>query len=302
MAKILGFTNNFGEDWFVSSEYATKEIQDIPDPEGGHALNAPTSIPSPFARMDLVRKSFQNIGETPQLTFFQRGKKVVASKEDEKTVSQCLDLAELLFFHDNFKNAIEIIEWNRISQIANLKQSSNPGHQKLGDVLDMYLRQDAGAFNFDLLDSIYIIKYNYKVIGGTSPLTLLFNTANDGAALNLKSTKGKTFFKDIVPLYERDEDFQKYLYLLFESDSRLKERMYAFAEYLKKNLDILSSVNDKLYRAINTQNITDLNHLHTNLFTKDAGQVVEVFGVPFKIMDLTKIPVNDSDFKICVWK
>jgi len=298
MAKILGFTNNYGEDWFVSSEYGTREIQDIPDPEGGHALNAPTSIPSPFARMDLVRKSFQNISESPNLRFYQRGEKVVASKEDERTVSQCLDLAELLFFYENYKDKLEIIEWNKVGQINNLKKSDNPGHKKLGDVLDMYLRQDAKSFNFNSLNSIYIIKYNHKVIGGTSPLTLFFNTANTGATLNLTSTKGKIFFKDIVPLYDRDEAFQKYLHLLFQSEPILGEKMRAFAEYLNKSLQYLSNHNESLYTTLNTLKNSDLNANYASLNTKVAGQVVEVFGVNFKTIDSTSIPVHESDFLI----
>lgn len=298
MAKVLGFTNNYGEDWFDSSPYGTKEIQEIPDPEGGHALNALTSIPSPFARMDLVRKSFQNIGESPGLGFFQRAEKVVASKEDEKTVSQCFDIAELLFFYDNYKDKLEILAWNKEEQLNKLTESTNSGHQKLGDVLRMYLRQDAKSFNFELMSNIYIIKYNHKVIGGTSPLTLFFNTANDGADLKLVSTKGKVFFKDIVPLYERDEDFQKYIYLLFKSESLLADKMKAVKEYLNKNLEILSKVKPALFTALNSLKISDLNTNYSNLYTRDAGQIVEVFGVGFKTIDASKIPVDESFFVI----
>lgn len=299
MAKILGFTKIYGEDWFPSSQYGTNEIQDIPDPEGGHAINAPTSIPSPFARMDLVRKSFQNIGDSPELKFHQRGETVVASKEDERTVSQCLDLAELLFFYENFKDKIEILEWNKTKQINQLKDSDNPGHNKLGDVLDMYLRQDAKAFNFDAMQSIYIVKYNHKVIGGTSPLTLFFNVSADDLDLNLTSTKGKTFFKDIVPLYERDSEFQKYIYLLFKSAPILGDRMLAFQEYLNRNLDIIRKTkNQTLYNELNTLNVADLNANYSGLYTRDAGQVVEVFNVNFKTIDAAKIPVHESDFII----
>ena len=299
MAKILGFTKIFGEDWFPSSQYGTNEIQDIPDPEGGHAINAPTSIPSPFARMDLVRKSFQNIGDTPELKFHQRGETVVASKEDERTVSQCLDLAELLFFYENFKDKIEIVEWNKTKHINKLKESNNPGHNKLGDVLDMYLRQDAKAFNFDAMQSIYIIKYNHKVIGGTSPLTLFFNVSADDLDLNLTSTKAKTFFKDIVPLYDRDSEFQKYIYLLFKSAPILGEKMLSFQEYLNKNLDIIGKSNNQtLYNELNTLNVSDLNTNYSSLYTRDAGQVVEIFNANFKTIDSAKIPVHDSDFVI----
>lgn len=298
MSAIIGFTDNGGEDWFISAQYGTKEIQAIPDPEGGHALNAPTSIPSPFARMDLVRKSFENIGQSPRLGFYQRGETVVASREDERAVSQCLDLAELLFFYENFKDRIEIIEWNKQHQVKTLIDSPNPGHRKLGDVLDMYLRQDAGSFNFHALNSIYIIKCNHQVIGGTSPLTLFFNAANRSGSLNLISTKGKAFFSDVVPLYERDPEFQKYIYLLFRANPDLGEKMKAFQEYLNKNLNILSTSAPTLFNALNTLKTSDLESNYQSLYTKDAGQVVEVFDVAFKILDSNKIPVDQSDFVI----
>ncbi|MGN7986146.1 hypothetical protein ACTJKC_02340 [Pedobacter sp. 22226] len=298
MSAIIGFTGNGGEDWFVSAQYGTKEIQAIPDPEGGHALNAPTSIPSPFARMDLVRKSFENIAQSPKLGFYQMGETVVASREDERAVSQCLDLAELLFFYENFKDRVEIIRWNKQQQVDALKESSNAGHRKLGDVLDMYLRQDAGSFNFNELNNIYIIKHNHRVIGGTSPLTLFFNAANRSDSLNLISTKGKAFFSDVVPLYERDAEFQKYIYLLFKSSPELGEKMKAFREYLSKNLTILSSLEPSLYNTLNTLKMSDLASNYQSLYTKDAGEVVEVFGVAFKILDPGKIPVDQSDFVI----
>ena len=300
MSKILGFTKNGGEDWFISSEYNNKEIQGIPDPEGGHALNAPTAIPSPFARMDLIRKSFENIVENSNLEFLQKDSKVLASKEDEKSVSQCLDLAEILFFFDNYKNKIEIVEWEKATQINQLKNSEELGHRRLGEVLELYLLQDASAFNFDEMRSIYLIKYDHQVIGGTSPLTLFFSAARDISNLNLKSGKGTTFFKDIVPLYKREENFQKYLYLLFKNYPHLGNKMKAFQEYLNRSLQKLNTSNPKLYSELNSLNLSDLQSNYSDLNTNNAGQVVEVLGVALKTIDPNVVykTIQQSDFII----
>lgn len=286
MSKVLGFTNNGGEDWFNSSPYGNKEIQGISDPEGGHAMNAPTSIPSPFARMDLIRKSFENIVESKTLEFMQQGKRVMVSKEDEKMVSHCLDLAEMLFFYHNYKNSIEIIEWDMSTQINSLKSSPELGHKRLGEALDLYLKQDALTFNFDAMKSIYIIKYNHQVIGGTSPLTLFFPTAKDISGFGLKSSKGTTFFKEIIPLYKRDENFQKYLYLLFKNNPQLGERMKAFQEYLNKSLEALNKPDtQKLFSELNSLNTSDLASNYTDLNSGIAGHSVEVLGVSLKTID-----------------
>ena len=284
MSKILGFTNNGGKDWFTSSQYGNREIHGIPDPEGGHTLNPPTSIPSPFARMDLVRKSFENIVESPDLRYHQHNNRVIASKDDEKSVSECLDLAEILFFYNNYKSKIEIIDWNRTTQIDNLKSSLEIGHKRLGEVLELFLNQDANSFNFDDVKCIYLIKYNHEVIGGTSPLTLFFSTAKDFSNLNLKSSKGTTFFKNIVPLYERDESFQKYLYLLFKNNSQLGNKMKAFDEYMSKSLKFLQINNATLFSDLNSLQSAEINN-YIDLHTSNAGQVVESLGAVLKTID-----------------
>lgn len=300
MSKILGFTKNGGNDWFNSSSYGNKEIQGIPDPEGGHALNAPTSIPSPFARMDLVRKSFENIVESPNLLFSQQSNKVIASKEDEKLVSQCLDLCEILFNYNNYKNKLEIIEWNKSTQIAILKKSSDQGHRRLGEALDLFLTQDADSFNFNDLRSFYLVKYNHKVIGATSPLTLFFSTGNDLSVLGLKSSKGENFFSDVVPLYNRDDEFQKYLYLLFKGNNILSSKMKGFQEYLSKSLQYLGNINPNLYSELNSLNASDINSNYINLSASKAGHYVEVLGVPLKTVDPNLIlkAIQKSDFVI----
>ncbi|RZL46335.1 MAG: hypothetical protein EOP00_15310 [Pedobacter sp.] len=300
MSKILGFTNNGGNDWFNSAPYGNKEIQGIPDPEGGHALNAPTSIPSPFARMDLVRKSFENIIESPNLLFLQERNRVIASKEDEKLVSQCLDLCEILFNYSIYKNKIEIIEWDKTLQIDNLKRSIDKGHRRLGEALELFLLQDANTFNFNDVRSFYLVKYNHEVIGGTSPLTLFFSVGKDISNLELKSSKGKSFFSDIVPLYERDENFQKYLYLLFKSNADLGSKMKAFQEYLVKSLKFLGGINPVLFSELNTLNPTDLNNNYVSLNTNNAGQIVEVLGVHLKTVDPNLLikSIQKSDFII----
>ena len=109
MSKIFGYTKKGGKDWFSSDAYSDKEIEAIKDPEGGSEISLPTAIPSPFARIDLVKTAFRNIAKTPDLKAYTKDGNVISSKDDEKLVSDALDLTEMLFNIDSIKERIKII-------------------------------------------------------------------------------------------------------------------------------------------------------------------------------------------------
>ena len=68
MPYLLGYHKlKEGEDFFPSNFYSKVQIEAIPDPEGGNIKRPPTSIPSPFAAIDLTRTAFKRIIESPDL-------------------------------------------------------------------------------------------------------------------------------------------------------------------------------------------------------------------------------------------
>jgi hypothetical protein len=216
MSKIFGYTKKGGQHWFSSDAYTDKEIESIKDPEGGSEISLPTAIPSPFARIDLAKTAFRNITKSPTLKAYTKDGNVVSGKDDEKLVSDTLDLAEMMFNIDSIKDKIKIIVWDKEAEINKLKNSANKAHRQLAETLELYLEQDKESYNFDLLNRLYLIEYNHKIIGCTSPATLFFATANDLTHAQIKLTKNYTTFDDeYTPLYERDIEFQKYFYLLF---------------------------------------------------------------------------------------
>ena len=89
MSKVLTYHDQSnGQHWFKYGHYAKKEIEAIKDPERGETDKAPTSIPSPFAQMDLVKTAFRNINNSKDL----KGTRI-----DFKLISHCLDIGELFF-------------------------------------------------------------------------------------------------------------------------------------------------------------------------------------------------------------
>lgn len=298
MPKVLTYHNlTHGEDWFKAAPYGKRQIEAISDPEGGETEAPPTSIPSPFARIDLVRTAFKNIIKDKKL----RGEKI-----DRKLVSDCLDVGEIFFNIDYLKDRIRIIPWDQKKDLATLLNSSNQHHRRLGEVLQLYLRQDAHAYNFDKLQRMYIIQYHYKAIGGTSPSTLFFPSANDLSFVDVPLEKNRLFSGEYKPLYERSAAFQKYMYALLKffrsAGSETPDFRSCFkevADYLDANLEIIRMQQPQLYEEINQLSITSFYDHYAELDTGAAGDLVELLGFPLRKKKIEISSVTDtSDFVI----
>jgi len=300
MNKIFGYTENNGNDWFVSAPYHDREIERIKDPQGGNVISLSTAIPSPFARIDMVKTAFKNISQTPNLKEYKLGGNVLASREDEKLVSDSLDLSELIFNIDNISE-LRIITWDKNTSLNALKNRSLK-QKRFADTLELYLEQDKESYNFSLVRRIYLFEYKHKIIGGTSPVTLVFPSANDLSFAQMKLTTNDTLFDDkYSPLYSRDSEFQKYIYLLFKAYPILTEKMSGFSEYLRKNLEILDSVNHKLYEEIHSLRIENFISDYSELDTGLKGDVIDVIiGVNLKKRKKTDFisAASNSDFVI----
>ncbi|MDE0470534.1 MAG: hypothetical protein OXH57_01225, partial [Ekhidna sp.] len=286
MNKIFGYTKKGGQHWFQSDAYLDKEIESIKDPEGGSISSLPAAVPSPFARIDLVKTAFRNIIKSPNLTAYNKDGNVIAGRDDEKLVSHALDVAEIVFNIDNIKDKIKIIVWDKKKQLEKLK-SGLVTHRRLAETLELYLGQDKRSCNFDLLKRLYIVEYNHKIIGCTSPATLFFATANDLSHVQIPLKK-RTSFDTYAPIYKRDSDFQQYLYLLFEVSPTLKQRFTVLHDYLRKNLRILDKERPELYDVINKL-IKDPKAAHdyfkenyAELDTGTTGDSIEIIGVPLR--------------------
>jgi len=300
MSKIFGYTKKGGKDWFSSDAYSDKEIEAIKDPEGGSEISLPTAIPSPFARIDLVKTAFRNIAKTPDLKAYTKDGNVISSKDDEKLVSDALDLTEMLFNIDSIKERIKIIVWDREAEISKLKGTSDM-HRRFAETLELYLEQDKTSYNFDLLKRLYLIEYNHKIMGCTSPATLFFATANDLTHAQIKLTKNDiTFDDEYAPLYERDVEFQRYFYLLFKANDLLSQRMPDLVDYLNKNLKKLNTTNPQLYDELNKLNIASYISNYSELDNGVTGNVVEIIGVPLRKRKKEDIvnSIKSSDFII----
>ena len=268
-----------GLHWYVSKPLGTDQIAAIRDPQGGQTVKQPTSIPSPFARMDLVRSAFLNLALKPDLS---------GTVNDQRVVSDCLDVGELFFNYDKLKTFVTITPFDVRTDLDRLRNSTSVGHKRLGDALKLFLDQDAAEYNFGAINRLFILSYRGRVVGGTSPKTLFFSSGNDLSWVDVSMGNDRLFDNSVCPLHQRDIEYQKFWYAikLFMPDFR--DRFREVDDYLNRSRALLQQQNPAMfYEHIESPNGLPL--LTKEKFEQDfeelttgPGDIVEVLGFPLR--------------------
>ena len=194
-------------------------IEHIPDTltgaaggAAGAAAKAGTSIPSPFARLYLFDTAFRMVKNNLQPTELSMY---------HVLVSHTLDLLELLFQAGNTDDLTYKL-WNKAERLGKLGTAvggaARHPHQVLAKALELDFRNELAA-----VQTTTLIYYKGALLGGTSPLTLVFTSPNwEQERQNKfidppKSSTGRVLFQnDYVPLHSRDEGFTTYLRRWYE--------------------------------------------------------------------------------------
>lgn len=299
MAKKVFRIHNDGAqntDWFASDQINSTLINNI-QTDGGDGKKLPTSIPSPFARIDLVRTAFAAIGSSGNLDGITRNGKAVAT-DNHKLVSDALDIGQLFFNYDKHQDDLSLLIWNKEKSLE-LLNSSNPRQKHLGNTLKLFLQQDRAQYNFDKFENIYILLYKYKIIGGTSPRTLFFAAPN-ATHTNIKFGRDTMLDDMLLPLYARDPQYIKYLVSLSKSQN-FNQFFPELNSYILKNVDRISQENPNLFNELQTFDVpSHIGLLKDIYYNKNAGQPLEVIKGLF-LKQFLKDPLvieNVSDFVI----
>lgn len=261
-----------------------------------------TSIPSPFARIELVKEAFRKVvGESlSNLTVQQVEERLHGDTIYHKMVSDSLDVGQIFFNYPSMKDRVEIKVWNK-DYIDELLKSPNPSHQTYGKSLKMFFEQDAKGtdpYNFGKMKNIYILKYigpNQKpmhIIGATSPATLFFSTANDETSIskNLCFGRDYAFDKDYSSLDQRDPEYLKYMFTLKYSIPNFDIDFPEVSNYLDAVYFVLddtlkseiNNIQNSCYGLVNsTKTYIDSSYEPLNVaITTTVEQQVEVNGFP----------------------
>jgi hypothetical protein len=241
--KYAGHNPNEIKCWSPSSVIDTTSfnIENIVFTRG--ASKAGTSIPSPLARLEMFDTAFQIVA-TDQFDNLE-GNTIY-----HQLVSDCLDLIQMLF---NTKTTdigpgkkIFFKEWKVKENIENLKSKGETHpHYLLGHSLEqIFLDQNNPAYYFT--ESIFLIYYENKLVGGTSPLTLFFTSPNwsryinEGIIINIpQSSDGDVYFDgQYQSLGKRDKSFVEYLYKLYLSNRTGFNHASGLVKYINRTIDI----------------------------------------------------------------
>lgn len=128
------------DGWDDSVKYDKTAIKSIEDPNGGAASIPITSIPSPFASMELVRNAFEYCAD--------RNNSVDGTSVYHKLVSFALDILEIFYNYDKYAKDLDIIPWYK-NDLDMLRNSSDDDIKRLGDTLALYMDEDSDTFHFD---------------------------------------------------------------------------------------------------------------------------------------------------------
>lgn len=293
MAKVFRFHNEGQVSDWGKSKLQEKHIDQIKDPNGASASKEITSIPSPFARIDLVKTAFREVNKSGDLS----GNSIY-----HKMVSDALDIGQIFFNAEKYANDIEIITWDVNNDLNNLLASNNPQHQTLGKSLELYLNQDGqgkDVYNFGSLRQLYLLNYlkgpnPLNIIGGTSPATLFFTSANKFDLKGFEEEGDKMLDNKYRPLHMRDPEYIKYIYALQKSKEDFSKLLPEFDSYLTfvyKNLD------DNLLTEIRTFDSTSLNQ-YPDLNIGGGGTIVKILDINLKKAKPKTNLIQKSDFII----
>lgn len=293
MAKNFRFHQGQNmQGWSSSQPLNELAVSEIIDPDGANAEREITSIPSPFARISLVKNAFKEVVNS--------GNNLDGKTIYHKMVSHALDIGELFFNFDKYKNFLEIITWDPNVELKNLTSSSDSAHKLLGDTLRLYIDQDKSN-NLKKINRLYLLNYTgglgmINIIGGTSPASLFFTSANDFNIQNIK-IEGKEVLSDVYrPLHQRDPAFIKYLFSLKYTIPNFSNDFPEIDNYLIESFNKLTDVD--LKNDINNNSKSNYNSL-TDLSIDGGGLIVEVLGTNLKKAQSGSANISTtSDFRI----
>lgn len=190
------------------------DISLIPEGESlsGKALEKMgSSIPTPFARLHLFSGAFREV--------FQKASQASPIEHDtinpgnnHKLVSLALDMLEFIYKY-GADEAFEIHTWNAAAEAGedgHLEMSMDPHHHKLAKALDHAWK--SGRYG----TGVHIFTMNGEIIGGTSPLSLVYTSPNIKGSYT--GVDNKPLFSaesaDIRALHQRSVEFRKFMHAL----------------------------------------------------------------------------------------
>lgn len=217
----------------------TNEIEDKIGRVDYHVRNKMgTSIPTIFARLFLFDSAYVDVNADQNKNKHAHLGKQAANGNMEPTVynhliSEHLDMLEFLFRHGS---ELIIVKWgteeiNKLTTPANQFDTTREEWKQLGIAINNAIQKTP---NLTTLQHIHIFLYKGHIVGGTSPLSVVFTNPNWANIMEENGYRFEGLFSDSVrALHERDLTFRLLLYMQYKRNDykKIKE----FGTYIKDN-------------------------------------------------------------------
>ena len=166
------------------------------------------SVPSIFSQLYEQADAFSNI------VYNDPYGNPIRDSEEERIISLCLDLFELILMKGSEVNVAHI----DMGDIHLLSQSSNSSHQLLASILT----EDLQHPSYRNISDWYLFGWHDVSLGGTSPMTMVYTNPNiiyelEERNIDIRGFCGNRLFRDIVPLFQRGDQFKDFMYEYKES-------------------------------------------------------------------------------------
>ncbi|MCD4675419.1 MAG: hypothetical protein K8S18_05410 [Desulfobacula sp.] len=297
MAKVYRLhEGQDGTGWFSSESISTKVLETIKT-EG---KDVATSIPSPFARVDLVKSAFRWVADNG----------INGSTAHHKLVSDTLDVAQLFYASQKFRSKIRIVAWNPKERLNDLVKNGNMRHSKFAKTLQLFWEQDSVPiekrgdwvlYNFESVIRLYFLlnKETNHIIGGTSPATLFFASPDVNIVtqnLNIRIGQDKLFDDEYASLAMREISFIEYIYTLAKQPKFADyfPEVFSYLEEIRKN-----SLSKELCQKVSNFDAEIINTLTPCPVLDIETDPCEILGIPLGIQTINgNVIESESDFVV----
>lgn len=260
-----------------------------------------TSIPTPYARLYLFDSAFKQIN-----SFYNDKdddiKKVshegycdnegnIVPTAYHALASECLDMLEFLYKYGDRKE-LEVLEWDVDAECKSLIENDDEAQHEFGEAM-----RDACKYTvLGNFSKIYLFVWNTEngdsiVIGGTSPITLVYTSPNvrrelKEEGIDFYGGAGNLLFDNSRPfaLHQRSEDFRMFMYTYWNTDlskadilkktylySYIKDSQAFFDKKIRINNPTLKGVATIKAKGIGTIKTAGVNlYCSSNIFPVDS--------------------------------
>ena len=199
--------------------------------QSGLVMNA---MPTPFARMEVVRQAFEAISSQGVYDFSG------ISYAYQQLISDTLDILEILFYYNLYKDTVDI-------KLVNVDDMEFPQV----NIVEDGKKKKQTSFIYDIIkdvrpcNELYIISYTHNgekyALAISAPETLFIpscrldrkanKTNNNNIRIKRRNGSGGYFFDKPSDLLDRDKDFQDYIFHLYSAN---RENMGAIGDFVRK--------------------------------------------------------------------